>query len=62
MVRVAMRAHAAMGNLAAVVRQYELCVQALREEYGTRPSPQTVELYTALSKPRRGQKPGGGPS
>ncbi len=58
MVRVAMRAHAAMGNLAAVVRQYEMCVQALREEYGTCPSPQTVELFAALSRPRRGRGSG----
>lgn len=58
MVRIAMRAHAAMGNLAAVVRQYEMCVQALRDEYGTRPSAQTVELFTALSRPRRGRGQG----
>ncbi len=56
MVRIAMRAHAATGNLAAVVRQYELCVQSLREEFGARPSAQTVELFSALSRPKRGRK------
>jgi len=56
MARIAMRAHAAQGDLAAVVRQYELCAQALREEYGTRPSVQTVELFSTLSRPRRGRK------
>ena len=38
MVRIAMRAHAALGNQAAVVRQYETCIKSLKEEYGTRPS------------------------
>ncbi len=56
MVRIAMRAHAAAGNLAAVVRQYELCVQSLREEFGTRPSAQTAELFSTLSRPKRGHK------
>lgn len=56
MTRIAMRAHAALGNLAAVIRQYEECVQALREEFGTRPSAQTVELFSALSRSRRGHK------
>lgn len=58
MVRTAMRAHASMGNLAAVVRQYELCVQALKEEFGSRPSAQTVALFETLSRPRRGRKQG----
>jgi LuxR family maltose regulon positive regulatory protein len=46
--RLAMRAHAALGNNAAVVRQYELCSQKLLNDIGTTPSPQTQALYEAL--------------
>jgi LuxR family transcriptional regulator, maltose regulon positive regulatory protein len=48
--RTAMRIHAAMGNRAAVVRQYELCRQALNEEYEAAPSPQTEQLYAILTR------------
>ena len=48
--RVMMRVQAAMGNRAAVVRQYERCKLALNEEIGTEPSPQTQELYNTLTK------------
>ncbi|HBY96232.1 MAG TPA: hypothetical protein DEP84_20145 [Chloroflexi bacterium] len=46
--RLAMRAYAAMGDRAAVARQFERCRQALRDEVGAPPSPQTEELYTIL--------------
>jgi ATP/maltotriose-dependent transcriptional regulator MalT/DNA-binding SARP family transcriptional activator len=46
--RLAMSAHAAMGNRAAVVRQYKRCQQALEEEVNVPPSPQTVALYQTL--------------
>jgi two-component SAPR family response regulator len=47
--RLAMRVHAAMGNRAAVVRQYEFCKQVLRDEYHSTPSPQTEQLFETLS-------------
>jgi DNA-binding SARP family transcriptional activator len=48
--RLAMRAHAALGNRAAVVRQYERCRQALLDEVQAPPSPQTVALYETLTR------------
>jgi LuxR family maltose regulon positive regulatory protein len=47
--RLAMRIHAARGNRAAVVRQYELCKQVLSDEYNSKPSPQTEQLFETLS-------------
>lgn len=46
--RLAMRTHAAMGNRAAVARQYERCRQALLEEINALPSPQTQLLHDTL--------------
>jgi len=46
--RMAMRVYAAMGNRAAVVRQYEQCNQALQEGIGIPPSEQTRTLYEVL--------------
>ncbi len=46
--RLAMRAHAAMGNRAAVVRQFERCQQALQQEINVPPSSQTETLYELL--------------
>jgi two-component SAPR family response regulator len=46
--RLAMRAYAAMGNRAAVVRQFERCQQALLNEVNVPPSPQTKTLYETL--------------
>jgi two-component SAPR family response regulator len=46
--RLAMRAHAAMGNRAAVVRQYEACQQSLLAEVKASPSPETKRLYQTL--------------
>ncbi len=46
--RLAMLIHAAMGNRAGVIRQYELCRQALQQEFNTAPSVQTQNLYHTL--------------
>ncbi len=46
--RLAMRIHAATGNRAAIVRQYERCRVALIEEINAPPSSQTRELYETL--------------
>ena len=46
--RLAMRIHAATGNRAGVARQYSLCQQALEEEIGVSPSPQTKDLFVQL--------------
>ena len=46
--RLAMRAHAALGNRSAVVRQFEHCKQLLAQELDVQPSPQTQSLYRKL--------------
>ncbi len=46
--RLAMRIHAATSNRVGVVRQLEHCRQALQEEMGIPPSPQTRSLYESL--------------
>lgn len=46
--RLAMRIHAATGNRAEVVRQYEHCCAALTKEINIPPSQKTRELYQAL--------------
>ncbi|MEZ4861528.1 MAG: tetratricopeptide repeat protein [Caldilineaceae bacterium] len=46
--RLAMRSHAALGNRAAVARQYTMCQQALLVEVDASPSLQTTQLYTTL--------------
>ncbi len=46
--RLAMRIYAALGNRAAIARQYAQCEQALLTEIDAPPSPQTAELYRAL--------------
>lgn len=46
--RLAMRAYIAMGNRAAVARQFERCRQALLEEVNAPPSAQTQDLYNML--------------
>ena len=48
--RLTMQIHAAMGNRAAVSRQYERCRQVLQDEIGAEPSAQTKDLYTALMR------------
>ena len=46
--RLAMRVFAALGNRAAITRQYERCRAALQKEIDAYPSPQTVSLYETL--------------
>ncbi len=48
--RIAMRTHAAMGNRAALERQYELCKGALKDQFDAAPSPQTEQLYIILTR------------
>jgi DNA-binding SARP family transcriptional activator len=43
-----MQVHAAKGNQADLVRQYEICKDALMSELGVVPSPQTEALYLDL--------------
>jgi len=45
-----MKIHAAMGNRAMLVRQYEMLRDALDEELGATPSAQTRKLYDSLIK------------
>ena len=47
--RLGMLIHAAMGNRAGVMRQYEQCCQALLAEFNTQPSIQTQQLYHTLT-------------
>lgn len=46
--RISMRVYAAMGKRALVVRQYEMCRQALMSEVDAPPSYQTQSLYETL--------------
>jgi DNA-binding SARP family transcriptional activator len=46
--RLAMRAYAALGNRAAVKRQYDECCWALRQDVDSEPSPQTLSIYKTL--------------
>lgn len=46
--RLGMLVHAAMGNRAGVMRQFEECRQALAAEFNTQPSLQTQQLYQTL--------------
>jgi LuxR family transcriptional regulator, maltose regulon positive regulatory protein len=46
--RLAMRIHAATGNRAAIVRQYERCCLVLNKEINVPPSQQTQDLYETL--------------
>ncbi len=48
--RYAMQAHAALGNRAAVQRQYEQCCRALTEEMEIAPSNQTDHLFNELMR------------
>ncbi len=46
--RLAMRVHAARGNRAQIIRQYETCRATLRQELDVAPSPQTDQLLIEL--------------
>lgn len=48
--RMLMRIHAAQGNRAGVVRQYEQCKSILMKEIEVPPSPQTQELFLLLTR------------
>ena len=48
--RLSFRIYAAMGNRAAVVRQYQRCCEVLQREINAEPSPQTQALYQDLLK------------
>lgn len=48
--RLAMRAHAARKNRTALVRQWERCRTALKNELGVEPSPETETLYRILTR------------
>ena len=48
--RMSFRIYAAMGNRAAMVRQYQKCVEILQREVNADPSPQTQALYNELLK------------
>ena len=48
--RLAMRTYAALGNRAAIARQYAQCEQALLTEIDAPPSPQTATLYQTLMR------------
>ncbi len=47
--RLLMRLYAAIGDRAALIRQYEQCRQALAAELGVEPAPQTTALYRELA-------------
>lgn len=46
--RIAMQVYAAIGNRALVIRQYEMCCEALLNEVDAQPSYQTKALYDRL--------------
>lgn len=46
--RLVMRAHAALGNRAAAIRQFEYCKQLLADELDITPSDETLALYATL--------------
>ena len=48
--RALLRAYAAMGDRAGLVRQYQRCQDALAEYGQTTPSPETRKLYRALTR------------
>jgi len=43
-----MKTHAAMGNQADLIRQYEMCKTVLMSDYGIPPSKKTEDLYLEL--------------
>jgi DNA-binding SARP family transcriptional activator len=53
--RLLMRLYAAEGERAALVRQYEYCVQVLAVEMGVEPAMETAALYRELAQARDGR-------
>ena len=48
--RTLMRCYARLGSRARALRQYRLCEEALDQEYGLSPSPDTLALYRHIAK------------
>ena len=46
--RKLMEVYSALGNKAALSKQYSICCKALKSELGAKPSPQTTDLYNKL--------------
>lgn len=59
--RTLMRLYVRQGRRAAALRQYQVCVEALRKELGIEPDPQTQRLYRAILQ-RQGRQPAGSPA
>jgi DNA-binding SARP family transcriptional activator len=55
--RLVMRLHAEQGRHAAALRQYQLCLDALRRELGVEPDEETRALYRRLLEARRPAAP-----
>ncbi|GIK73615.1 MAG: hypothetical protein BroJett021_26030 [Chloroflexota bacterium] len=55
--RLLMRLYAAVGDRAAVIRQYEQCNQVLAAELGVAPAPETIALYRELAPGQRSAPP-----
>lgn len=51
--QLVMRIHAGMGNLSAVIYQYQSLRDLLERELGVQPSPQTISLFELLTRNRR---------
>ena len=56
-----MRLHVRQGRRAAALRQYQVCVEALRKELGIEPDAQTQRLYRDILQ-RQGRQPAGSPA
>jgi DNA-binding SARP family transcriptional activator len=46
--RELMRCHYRLGNRVAAVKQYQSCIQILREDLGLSPTAETEELYLQI--------------
>ena len=51
--RLLMRLYAAIGDRAALIRQYEYCAEVLAMELGVEPAPETIALYRELAPGQR---------
>jgi DNA-binding SARP family transcriptional activator len=56
--RTLMRLYIRQGRRAAALRQYQVCVEALRKDLGIEPDAQTQRLYRDILQ-RQGRQPGG---
>jgi tetratricopeptide (TPR) repeat protein len=59
--RTLMRLYVRQGRRAAALRQYQVCVEALRKELGIEPDAQTQRLYRDILQ-RQGRQPAGSPA